>query len=191
MSSSQEPGSPDRPVDRSSHDQDKPATTKRPGLPPHRGWSGYSDPLPRSVITEDDRERIAWHVRQAHANALRAWADDPRGQAWVPEELINVRMSNEDAALFNRDQVVFCVHVPAFLLDAERAPRRVVSATEPLRDRVAEAMYLAWHPNNPWVFAEQTDDVRTRYLLAADALVPLLAERKVRLDASGPGGDAL
>lgn len=122
MLSSQDPESPDRPVVPSSHDQDKPATTEQPAIPRHGGWHGVSDPLPRSVIADDDQERIAWHVRQAHHRALRAWATDPRGDAWVPEELINVKMSHEGHGLFEQDQVVIGVHLPAFLLNAELDP---------------------------------------------------------------------
>lgn len=64
-------------------------------------------------------------------------------------------------------------------------PEPVSSApdTEALRQQVAEASYQAWQGSSPLSFAEQADDVRDEYLRAADALLPLIAEREAGLRA--------
>jgi hypothetical protein len=82
MSSSPSFSSPDRPVDRSSDDQDKPATTNGPEPLGHEGWVGWSDPMSRSVY--GDAKVVAWHTAQAGARAMQSWAEDPRREAWVP-----------------------------------------------------------------------------------------------------------
>lgn len=125
MSSSLGPGSPDRPVARSSHDQEKPAETEPLAVVRHRGWVGVSDPMPRSVIDNGDDQSVKtrwWHEQQAHARAMRAWAHDPRGEAWVPGRHIDVQVLGDHAELFVRDEVVIRVRVEAFLLDAKLDP---------------------------------------------------------------------
>lgn len=94
-------------------------------MPVHRGWTGYSDPMPRSVIDTGDDHSVStrwWHERQAHARALRDWAADPRGQAWVPGRNVDVQALTDLPELFIRDQAVVWVRVEAFLLDAKLDP---------------------------------------------------------------------
>lgn len=93
MSSSVSSEPPDRHDVRSSHDQDKPATTNAPGELAHPGWRGLSDPMSHSVIS--DSEALTWHIQQAHTRALRHWQEDPHQDALVPGPGLNLDVSFE------------------------------------------------------------------------------------------------
>lgn len=120
MSSSLSSESPDRRDVRSSHDQDKPATTSPPEPLGHEGWIGWSDPISRSVF--GDQKVVTWHTAQAGARAMQAWAEDPRREAWVPAAGAGVALAPDvefDFKLLGteeNDHVRIRVHLKPFML---------------------------------------------------------------------------